>query len=319
MVSTPGNLDHGGGLDLAIARYGGTRIGWADLSTGVNSHSYPIPTFAPDCWQALPDSAAMECLLAAARAFWSVPDSAHVLAAPGASLIIAQVPGLRVPGSVVVPGPTYNEHAASFAAHGWRVVSEGTASARVIVQPNNPDGRVWSSSTLPAPDAELTLIDESFCDITPAQSFIREAGKPGWLILKSFGKFWGLAGLRLGFAIGASDDIAHLRERLGPWAVSGPALETGTLALSDDKWAAATRIRLAEGSAHLDALMQLAGARVQGGTSLFRLYNVDNAESWQDRLAQHHIWSRTFPYNPHWLRLGIPHSLHWPRLKEALA
>jgi cobalamin biosynthetic protein CobC len=146
------------------------------------------------------------------------------------------------------------------------------------------------------------------------------AERPGVIVLKSFGKFWGLAGLRLGFAIARPETIDRLAEMIGPWAVSGPGLVTGAAALRDRDWAETTRARLARDADRLDSLMTRAGARVAGGTTLFRLYDVDEAAAWQDRLAQHHIWSRIFPYSDRWLRLGLPGpDAHWAQLEEALS
>ncbi len=138
------------------------------------------------------------------------------------------------------------------------------------------------------------------------------------MILKSFGKFWGLAGLRLGFAIGDPDMIGKLRDWLGPWLVSGPALAIGTVALNDAKWAEETRIRLDRDTQRLDTLMMRAGARVAGGTPLFRLYRVPDAAHWQARLAQRHVWSRIFPYSDTWLRLGLPAPDRWGQLEAAI-
>ncbi|MGZ2259137.1 threonine-phosphate decarboxylase [Roseobacter sp. A03A-229] len=311
--------DHGGGLDAAIAQFGGNRIGWIDLSTGINPHPYRASTLPADAWTALPDKAAGTRLLDAARRFWQVPDGADLLAAPGASALIAQIPQLLPRANVCIPGPTYNEHAAAFTAQGWQQVDDASSAAQVVVHPNNPDGKLWTAETLPVRNAPLTVIDESFCDVAPTGSLMPLAAEPGTLVLKSFGKFWGLAGLRLGFVAGDPGLVARLRDTLGPWAVSGPALHIGAAALSDADWARETRARLAEDAAHLDALMQIAGARVLGGTTLFRLYEVEEAAHWQTRLAEHRIWSRTFPYNSRWLRLGLPHSLHWPRIEAALA
>ena len=138
------------------------------------------------------------------------------------------------------------------------------------------------------------------------------------MVLKSFGKFWGLAGLRLGFAIGQADLIARLNDLTGPWAVSGPALRIGEQALRDTDWASKTRARLAEDAARLDQLGLARGARLVGGTSLFRLYDVDDAPAWQTRLARAHIWSRIFPYSKTFLRLGLPPADGWARLEAAL-
>jgi cobalamin biosynthetic protein CobC len=195
------------------------------------------------------------------------------------------------------------------------VQETGPADARVIVHPNNPDGRVWRANDATAP---LTIIDESFCDVMPGASLIHLAGQPGVIVLKSFGKFWGLAGMRLGFAIGASDLIARLNDLTGPWAVSGSALRVGTQALQDTDWANETRMRLEAETTRLDAMVIDKRARLVGGTSLFRLYEVEDAALWQDRLAQAHIWSRIFPYSQSYLRLGLPPAHGWDRLEAAL-
>lgn len=306
--------DHGGGLDAAIAQFGGTRAGWLDLSTGINPVPYPVGMFSADAWTALPDKGAFARLEATARTFWNAPDGAAVLAAPGASALIARIPSLSPAGQVQIEGPTYNEHAAGFQAQGWEV-TDHAAPARVVVHPNNPDGRVWPDLDFERP---LTVIDESFCDVMPDQSLIKAATKPGVLILKSFGKFWGLAGLRLGFVIGDPALIAMLRDAIGPWQVSGPALELGAQALEDAAWADATRKRLADDAARLDAIMTANGAKALGGTTLFRLYDVGDAQAWQDRLAKQHVWSRIFPYSTRWLRLGLPHPDRWSQLEAAL-
>lgn len=316
MTGIEGKRDHGGGVDGAVARYGGARADWVDLSTGINPLPYEVPEFPADAWTALPDRGAFDALYAAARAFWGVPDGAGILAAPGASALIARIPALAAAGHVHIPAPTYNEHWAAFRAHGWQA---GEGGARVVVHPNNPDGRVWSAAEL-AGDRTLTVIDESFGDVMPEASLVHMAEKPGVIVLKSFGKFWGLAGLRLGFAIARPETIDRLAEMIGPWAVSGPALATGATALRDQEWAEATRARLERDADRLDGMMTGAGSTVVGGTTLFRLYDVGDAAAWQDRLAQHHIWSRIFPYSDRWLRLGLPGpDAHWERLEEALS
>lgn len=314
-MSSDAPRDHGGGLDAAAARFGGARRDWIDLSTGINPVPYPIGSFDQSDWTALPDAGAFDALNAAARAFWKVPEGAAILPAPGASAIIARIPALANAARVDISTPTYNEHGAAFHAQGWEISSDG-ASARVLVHPNNPDGRVWSERDVTAP---LSIIDESFCDISPDQSLIKLSDRKGVVVLKSFGKFWGLAGLRLGFAIGDPDLISKLGAFIGPWAVSGPALRIGAAALNDTDWADVTRMRLGGDALRLDALMKAHGASVVGGTPLFRLYDVGDAERWQERLAQAQIWSRIFPYSKSWLRLGLPAPDQWVRLSAALS
>lgn len=310
-----GPADHGGGIDAAIARWGGTRADWIDLSTGINPQPYPLPALPPDAWTALPDAAADAALLCAARRFWNVPEDAALLAAPGTSALIARLPALAPAARVRIPGPTYNEHARAFTAQGWRL-GDGTAEALVLVHPNNPDGRLWSAD---AADAPFLVIDESFADLCPDDSLMALATRPGTVILKGLGKFWGLAGLRLGFAMGDPALIARLAALLGPWPVSGPALAIGAAALSDRAWAEAARARLKRDAARLDARLTVAGARVIGGTALFRLAETPDAAAWQDALARRHIWTRRFPYSGTWLRFGLPaDEAQWSRLSDAL-
>ena len=321
--SAIGPRDHGGGLDAARARRGGSRADWLDLSTGINPLPYPLPDLPADAWTALPDSTATTRLIEAARHFWAVPDSLEILPVPGASAAIARIPLLArdTAGSVCIPQPTYNEHAAAFSVAGWQVrptPGSRPVEATVLVHPNNPDGRLWTAEALP--EEGLLVIDESFCDVTPQATLLdNAASRPQTLVLKSFGKFWGLAGLRLGFVIGAPDMIAALHEAIGPWAISGPALEIGAAALMDESWAKATRARLRADAGRLDGLMTRAGAEVIGGTSLFRLYHCDNAEAMQEHLARGRVWTRRFPYATDWLRLGLPGgAAGWRQLEAAL-
>lgn len=313
-VTATAQRDHGGGLDAAAGSFGGVRADWLDLSTGINPVAYPLPDLPMDAWTALPDVAARTRLQQAARTFWNVPDAAGLCAVPGASAAIAHIPLLQDPGRVHIPGPTYNEHAASFAAAGWQI-TDGPAEASVLVNPNNPDGRHWHARDL---NGRLRIIDESFCDVTPTATLMDQALQPGTLVLKSFGKFWGLAGVRLGFVIGDPALVARLGACLGPWPVAGPAQHIGAAALNDPIWAKTTRDRLQTDAARLDLLMTQAGAAVIGGTTLFRLYQVDDAADWQDKLARHRIWSRVFPYNSRWLRLGLPGPAGWSRVEAAL-
>ncbi|MGY3360206.1 histidinol-phosphate/aromatic aminotransferase/cobyric acid decarboxylase-like protein [Bradyrhizobium sp. GM0.4] len=163
------------------------------------------------------------------------------------------------------------------------------------------------------------VVDESFADVAPQLSLASE-DRPGLLILRSFGKFYGLAGLRLGFALGNSSDIARLAAMSGPWPVSGAAIAIGCRALGDDAWAEATSARLARDCGRLDRIVQSQGWTLVGGTQLFRLYETPDALAAQEKLARRHIWSRVFAREPTWLRLGLPGGEpEWSRLAEALA
>ncbi|MEO1612568.1 MAG: threonine-phosphate decarboxylase CobD [Pseudomonadota bacterium] len=317
--------DHGGDLDRARATYGGSD--WIDLSTGINPVAYEMPPLPAAALASLPtreDIAALEAT--AATAFSTTGD---IVALSGAQAAIQLAPRLRPAARAAVLRPSYNEHAASFKAQGW-IVGEAPeiedmagADLAVVVNPNNPDGRRWTPETLIAlaDRVGLLIVDESFADPHPELSLAPLIGELGErvLVMRSFGKFYGLAGLRLGFALGGPETIARLRALVGPWAVSGPAIIAGRAALSDAAWRAETTARLNRDAARLDALAVKAGWRLVGGTPLFRTYETPDAAAAQGRLARSAIWSRTFPYSATWMRLGLPGAKSaWERLASAL-
>ena len=321
--------DHGGNIDSAIAAYGGAPAEWIDLSTGINRRPFPVPPLPPEAWTILPTQAARDALLTAVRAHYQT--TAPVLAVAGAQAAIQMIPWLAPAGATRklarVLSPTYNEHGATLRAAGWQVEESAQladmagADLAVVVNPNNPDGQTHARADLLAllPQVGRLVVDESFGDITPDLSMLPNAGLDKLLILRSFGKFWGLAGARLGFVFGPKDDIATLSAMAGPWPVSGAALIIGRAAYADLSWATITRQRLQAEIPRIDALAHTAGWQVAGGTALFRLYHTPDAPAAQARLARAHIWSRTFPWHPHWLRLGLPGSEpEWARLATTL-
>lgn len=322
-----GHRDHGGDLARAMALHGGARDEWLDLSTGINRRPYPLPPVPAEAWRSLPDADAAAAVTAAAGAAYG--SDAPCLPVAGAQAAIQLVPRLRPPGTVRVRRVSYNEHAAAFAAAGWRVeaVEEpdalAGADAAVLVNPNNPDGRALEPAAVVdlALRVGLLVVDESFADPLPGISVAAHAGRvPGLVVLRSFGKFYGLAGLRLGFALCEADDVARLAEMAGPWAVAGPALTVGRVALGDAGWRHAMSGQLAADARRLDDLAAAAGWVLVGGTPLFRLYDVGDAAGTQDTLARQRIWTRRFPYSDRWLRLGVPgEEAEWRRLAGAVA
>ncbi len=317
--------DHGGDLDQAIARYGGTAADWIDLSTGINRLPWPVPDLPPDVWRTLPTAAATDAAVEAARAAWGVRSS--VLALAGAQSAIQLLPRLALPGRVGILVPTYNEFAAAFTAEGWQVEEVPSpdrlagCAAAVVVNPNNPDGRQLDPATLLAlaGSVGLLIVDESFADPHPEASLAGHGLPDNLLVLRSFGKFYGVAGARLGFVLGTEARLAALSRLAGPWPVSGPALALGAAALTDTDWSAATIARLTRDAARLDTMVSGAGWRLVGGTALFRLYDTGDAAAAQARLARAQIWSRVFPYSARWLRLGLPGpEAEWERLASAL-
>jgi cobalamin biosynthetic protein CobC len=314
--------DHGGDLAAARARFGPGD--WIDLSTGINPVPYPLPEISRHAWTRLPEKSAIAALCDAARHYYGCAPNDHVIAAAGASAIIASAPQLAPPGNIVILSPTYTEHAAAFQRAGWRVKAASepeAADALVIVSPNNPDGRRWSATALRVicTHYQLVVLDESFMDVTPNDSLVGEPLPENIVVIKSFGKFFGLAGLRLGFAI-CAEPLAHrLRECAGPWPVSGPAVEIGIKALQDQAWHKKSLQRVIQDAACLDTLALAAGWRIVGGANLFRTYQCEDAAQAHRSLAKQKIWTRIFPYSDHWLRLGAPGSAaHWRRLAAAL-
>lgn len=312
--------DHGGNIDWARAKWGGDD--WIDLSTGINRVPYPLPALPPEVWTQLPTAEAKARLIEAAQA--ALGTTAPGVALAGAQAAIQMVPRLTAPGRARVLAPTYNEHAASLRAAGWAVeeVTELAALAgadlAVVVNPNNPDGRCHDRRSLRALAGQvgLLVVDESFGDPRPDLSLLPDPGRA--LVLRSFGKFWGLAGVRLGFAFGTGALIERLTEMAGPWPVSGAAIEIGTRALADAQWAQATIARLRADAARMDDLAVAAGWSLIGGTELFRSYHAPDAVAAQDRLARHRIWSRIFPWSSTWIRLGLPAPDEWDRVDAAL-
>lgn len=314
--------DHGGDIDRAAKAFGGDN--WIDLSTGINRRPWQAAALSDHALTALPTAQDMARLIGAASAHYGAP-AAHIMPVAGATAAIQVLPHLVAGKRASVLSPTYNEHAASLRAAGWQVDTPHdpgalTGDLAVIVNPNNPDGRSYTPAQIAAIAGRVghLVVDESFADARPDLSVAAE--RPGNVtVLRSFGKFWGLAGLRLGFAISSPEIIAALARRAGPWCVSGPAIEIGARALADRTWHRDTVEWLAEAALHLDQIVGAAGWRFVGGSHLFRLYDAGDAAAAQETLARAAIWSRVFPYDAGWIRLGIPGSrAEFDRLSQAL-
>jgi cobalamin biosynthetic protein CobC len=305
---------------------------FVDLSTGINPHSYPIPALASEVYTRLPDPAAVARLEQIAAQAYGAQSGAHVVAAPGTQILLAQVAALVPPGRAMLLGPTYAEHARAAALAGHAVSETGAVDAlagadlAIVVNPNNPDGRMLRRDDLIAlaqarsVQRGLLVIDEAFMDVaSPDASLCADIERGRIVVLRSFGKFFGLAGVRLGFAIAASALAGGLRAQLGPWAVSGPAIAIGETALADSAWIAATRARVAEEAARLDQVLRDRGLPVAGGTSLFRMVRTPRAAALYNQMGRAGVLVRRFGEHPHWLRFGLPpDEPAWNRLTEAL-
>ncbi|MBR2688558.1 MAG: threonine-phosphate decarboxylase [Aquamicrobium sp.] len=326
-------VDHGGSLGRARALFPDAPEPFVDLSTGINPHSYPLFDPPATAFTRLPEAARLAELQAVAATTYGAPSAAHVVAGPGTQILLPRVASLVSAGRALVLSPTYAEHARAAAIAG-HVVAETTdfdalaeADVAILVNPNNPDGRVVSRERLlglaDAMKAKggLLVVDEAFMDVGPRDaSLAADAGQGGLVVLRSFGKFFGLAGVRLGFALTDRATAAQLGSQLGPWAVAGPTLEYGIRALTDIAWQERMRQQLNADAARLDALFLRQGVPIKGGTSLFRYLDFGGARRLFSALGRQGILLRHFVERPDTLRSGLPGSEHeWQRLDAALA
>lgn len=323
-------IAHGGDLDAAGRSFPEAPRPWVDLSTGINPMAYPCPPLDASAFRRLPASADLAALLTAAAGAYGVADPACIAAAPGTQILIETLPRLRAPGRVAILAPTYAEHEAAWRRGGHAAAAVGSleeaggADVVVVVNPNNPDGRVVPGPVLRAladrlaAQGGLLVVDEAFADLEPLESLGPHL-RPGLVVLRSFGKTYGLAGIRLGFALADPDLAGRIAEALGPWAVSGPALAIGRAALADADWRRETAVERRADAARLDRMILRAGGALVGGTSLFRTAAFPDAPGLYRRLGEAGIYVRRFTDAPTRLRFGLPaDKTEWCRLSRIL-
>ncbi|HEY0721560.1 MAG TPA: threonine-phosphate decarboxylase CobD [Gammaproteobacteria bacterium] len=320
-------LFHGGRLRAAAQRYATPREQWLDLSTGINPHGWPVPALPAECWQRLPEEG--DGLEQAAAAYYG---TAQLLAVAGSQAAIQLLPQLRPPCRVALLAPAYAEHARAWRAAGHQVheLASDAIAARldefavvVVLNPNNPSGERFTPAQLCDWQARLAarggwlVIDEAFIDATPAQSLAPHCGRDGLIVLRSLGKFFGLAGVRVGFLLAWPALLEAARQRLGPWSVSGPSREVARLALADVEWQQRMRAALPRAAARLQQLLRDHGLAPSGGSALFQWLRRDDALLWHEALAQRAILTR--PFETPAVRFGLPGSeAEWQRLATAL-
>jgi len=343
-MNSAGFAHHGGRLGAARVAYAQAPQPWIDLSTGINPRSYPAPRVRGVILNRLPDTGELARLEAVAAAAFGVSDPRRVVATGGTEPALRLLPfvvGVGTGGAVamaLVAGPTYGSHVDGWAKAGVpsRVVADaeldaaiGDRTAVIVVNPNNPDGRLMSRDRLRrlhdavASRGGVLVVDEAFAEVTPQASVADIAGTSEaerLVVLRSFGKFYGLAGLRLGFVIGNPAIAARVRALIGDWPVSVDALAAGLAAYADKAWADRMRKQLAVAARRLDGVLTRHGFEVVGGTSLYRLVRAAEAPARFERLAAAGILTRPFQHDATLLRFGLPGSPEaWRRLEEALA
>jgi cobalamin biosynthetic protein CobC len=328
-----GSREHGGDLTAAWRMFPDAPEPFIDLSTGINPFPYPIPTLSADEFVRLPDRARIRRLAAAAAQWYGAPSADGVVPAPGTQILLPMVAALVPPGRAAVLGPTYSEHvhAAKLVGHETTEVSSidqlGRAKLAVVVNPNNPDGRIVSRAALLDVAAELRrrsgllIVDEAFADIAqPGVSLAGDVDHDGIIVLRSFGKFFGLAGVRLGFALTSAALARRLDATLGPWAISGAAIAIAEKAMADRAWKEQTLRSLRQAAERLDGVLAGAGLDLLGGTLLYRLTRSPRANALFEKLGHSGILVRRFREHPTWLRWGMPATeMAWQRIEAVFS
>lgn len=321
-------LEHGGNLMTAVRRFGRPREQWLDLSTGINPCGYKPPLFGPDAWLRLPDDD--PALAEAAVAYYGAP---RMLPVAGSQAAVQALPRLRAAGRVAVAAPSYAEHAHQWSVHGHavrQVPFDGLADAVhaceviVVCNPNNPTGERVAPAQLLRWSEQLAarggwlVVDEAFMDMTPELSVAAWSDRPGLIVLRSLGKFFGLAGARVGM-VGAEPALLDvLRDALGPWSICGPAQQLACTALVDRVWQTRTRADLRTKGARMDQL--LAAHRIAAsGTDLFKWCPQARPSAFAEHMAERGIWVRCFEHAARGVRVGLPaDEAGWARLAQAL-
>ncbi|HXO99770.1 MAG TPA: threonine-phosphate decarboxylase CobD [Luteibacter sp.] len=309
-------LEHGGRLGRAVRDYGTPREQWLDLSTGISPMAWPVPPIPPSAWHRLPEDD--DGLLAAAHAYYG---GEYLLPVAGSQAAIAALPRLRTPSRVAVAAPAYAEHAHAWRQAGHEVITlpfaEMVARAAdfdvaVVVRPNNPTGEFAGRATLLALHANLArnngapwlVVDEAFIDTRPGESLCGET-RDGLIVLRSVGKFFGLAGARAGFVAAWPTLIEALAETLGPWTLTGPSRHVVALALADHAWQASAREGLRTASGRLAEGLARRGLPPTGGCEFFQYCVHPDAGRLHRALARHAVLVRHFD-QPQALRFGLP-------------
>ncbi|WDG51931.1 threonine-phosphate decarboxylase CobD [Pseudomonas chlororaphis] len=320
-------LEHGGRLRKAAEQYGIAEADWLDLSSGLAPWPWPIPEIGMRAWARLPETD--DGLEQAARDYYG---AAHVLPVPGSQAAIQLLPRLRRAGKVGVLSPCYAEHAEAWRRSGYivREVLEqevdfflDSLDVLVVVNPNNPTGLSLTPERLLDWHARLAqrggwlVVDEAFMDNTPQLSLAAQADQVGLIVLRSFGKFFGLAGVRLGFVLAERKLLKLLAEQVGPWAVSGPTRVLGQVCLRDSQGHERQRVRSEAASLRLAQLLERHGLKPRGGCALFQWLITDCAELLHEFMARRGILLRLFTHNSS-LRFGLPaDEADWSRLEQA--
>lgn len=320
-------LEHGGNLSAAVAQYKIPLENWLDLSTGINPCHYPIPEIPAHLWRNLPNDD--DGLILAAVQYYGCQ---ALLPTSGSQAALQTLPKLRSACKVAMLNPMYQEHAHAWQRYGHQVVRFSdlndadvinSADVVLVCNPNNPTGKQFAPQNLLQLHATLAkrggwlIVDEAFMDATPEYSIAKHTHVDGLFVLRSLGKFFGLAGARVGFLLAAPAQLQQIKEELGPWTIAGASRHIAMRALQDCTWQQNTRVTLANNSQRLASLLTQYGLKPAGGTALFQYIATEAANHIHSQLAQQGVWVRKFTEQPA-LRFGLPDDNRWQQLEQAL-
>lgn len=320
-------LEHGGNLKFAVKKYGMPAESWLDVSTGINPNHYPISNIPANVWQRLPED--QDGLIEAACTYYGCQS---LLPTAGSQAALQILPKLRASCRIAMPNTMYQEHAHAWQNNGHTVVFfEQSPTAEILNQvdvvlicnPNNPTGNRFDKNQLLAWHQQLSsrsgwlIVDEAFMDTTPEDSIASETDLEGLFVLRSLGKFFGLAGARVGFLLAQKNVLSQVQEMLGPWSLTGPSRFIASHALYDLNWQANTRKALSTNSQQLNQLLTQYGLTPQGGTDLFQFVTTTKAAIIHEALAKQGVWVRLFK-EASALRFGLPSNDDWEKLEQAL-
>lgn len=329
-MSPVGAYRHGGRLREAAAAFPHAPTPWLDLSTGINPEPWRGARAAWSDLARLPDPAEIADLERIAANAFGVEDPRRVLATAGAEAGLRLLPAVIGAADVAIVSPTYASHETAWrlaerpaAAVSLEAAFEAAASVLVIVNPNNPDGRriehatLLDLATIRSRSGLWAVVDESFVEVSPELS-VASATLERLIVLRSFGKFYGLPGVRLGFIIAEHTLIERLRALQGDWPISADAVAIGRAAYLDETWRVQTRERLERDAHALDQLLVARGLTIVGGSSLFRLISTPAAGALFEGLCGQGILTRPFQEAEDRLRIGVPRQADLGRLAAAL-
>lgn len=253
---------HGGNIADAVNRYGIRERDIVDFSSNISPLG-PSSAAIRSAKKALaygdryPDQSLSELRRTIARYFGIKPE--HIVCGNGSTALIHLVPQIYRPKRVLIPVPTFTEYAAAALKAGAEVVPyqlkekdgfrvdpiemafafKGIDMA-FLCNPNNPTGRVVQKNEMMeivqyALQEKVTLVvDEAFMDFVESETIVKDAVQTSHVIcIRAFSKFFGMPGLRVGYAVCGEEIASVLNAGSEPWPVNIPAQFAAIAALND--------------------------------------------------------------------------------------